>query len=488
MRNDPTVTNIFDLDGRRYPHMKVTNERYPRALATRAIEDDEAEYHGAFLPKTAARILIDFLNKTFRLRTCDIPIDGSFPMPCTQYYRRRCVAPCVAKLCSHERYMARVALVRAFLANKRPDVRFSLKMLIKHASDRLDFENAAVYRDIMEACERFWKNTRQRIWLDDAVDTFVVEDTPAGITIYLVTHRGTGVLGRKVFVVGREDYESPDEAISSLIEGFYVTHLAREIRVSRPFSGRRELAHKLSLRFDRDARITIANPAKKGINAYRGIILSHDEHELDRARPQATPARIAGELAKRFGLNRKPQRVEAFDVAHISGTGFVAAWSIWDNGKFLSADFGFEISPEQSELDALAAAVERRIAAPTKAATLILLDGGKPQMNAVLKRLQTLTHRPPIIAAVKPKGRHSAVAAFITEDGGSHPFDIDSPSHAMLQLLRDEAHDLANRVHRDYREMMPFYEKAGFERPLVVPLRFHAENGGAEDLLPIDAR
>jgi excinuclease ABC subunit C len=295
-------------------------------------------------------------------------------------------------------------------------------------------------------------------------------------------------LGRKVFVVEREDYESSDEAIAALIDGFYAVHLPREIRVSRPFLGRKELAQKLSLRFDREARINVANPAKKGINAFRGLLLSRDEHELDRARPRATPARIAGELGKKFGLLSKPRRVEAFDVAHISGTGFVAAWSVWDNGKFLSGDFGFEISPEQSELDALAAAVERRISAPVKPATLILLDGGKPQMNAVLKRLDTQTHRPPVIAAVKPKGRHSAVAAFITENGESHPFDIDSPAHAMLQLLRDEAHDLANRTHRDYREMMPFYEKAGFERPLVVPLRFHAENGGAEDLLPIDAR
>jgi hypothetical protein len=76
----------------------------------------------------------------------------------------------------------------------------------------------------------------------------------------------------------------------------------------------------------------------------------------------------------------------------------------------------------------------------------------------------------------------------LTPTGESIPFDVDSPAHAMLQLLRDEVHDLANRVHRDYREMIPFYERAGFDKPLVVPLRFHAENGGAEDLIPIEHR
>ena len=110
-------------------------------------------------------------------------------------------------------------------------------------------------------------------------------------------------------------------------------------------------------------------------------------------------------------------------------------------------------------------------------------------MNAVLKQLdETDASRAAIVAAVNPRGRHSAIAAFLTEDGRSVAFDADAPAHSMLQLLRDEAHDLANRVHRDYREMMPFYEKAGFETPLVVPLRFHAENGGAEDLIPIESR
>src|SRR5512140_1740847 len=127
MKNDPIVTNIFDLKGQRYPHMKLTSERFPRVLATRAIEDDGAEYFGAFLTRTAVRILIDYLNRRFRLRTCDIDIDGSFAMPCTQYYRHRCVAPCVARLCSPQRYAERVDLVRSFLANDRANFRSTIK-------------------------------------------------------------------------------------------------------------------------------------------------------------------------------------------------------------------------------------------------------------------------------------------------------------------------------------------------------------------------
>lgn len=119
---------------------------------------------------------------------------------------------------------------------------------------------------------------------------------------------------------------------------------------------------------------------------------------------------------------------------------------------------------------------------------MIVLDGGKAQLNAVLAAVADIPDRPPIIAAVKPPGKHSSIAAFLTEDGRSIAFDVESAAHTMLLLLRDEAHDLANRIHRDYREMKPFYEAAGHEEPLIVPIRLHAQNGGAEDLIPIDAR
>ena len=121
MKNDPPVNDLNNIGANRYPHIKITNEEFHRALATRRIETDGDEYFGAFLPKTAVRILIDFLNRTFRLRSCDIRIDGTFPVPCTQYFRRRCVAPCVADICPREKYLQIVELARSFLANDREE-------------------------------------------------------------------------------------------------------------------------------------------------------------------------------------------------------------------------------------------------------------------------------------------------------------------------------------------------------------------------------
>ncbi|MCU1290651.1 MAG: Excinuclease subunit, partial [Acidobacteria bacterium] len=97
---------VFPLANQRvYPFLKITAEEYPRLLVTRKIENDEAEYFGPFLPETGVRLLLDFLNKIFKLRSCDIEIDGSFDVPCTQFYRKRCVAPCVAALCDKTEYL-----------------------------------------------------------------------------------------------------------------------------------------------------------------------------------------------------------------------------------------------------------------------------------------------------------------------------------------------------------------------------------------------
>ncbi len=493
MKNDRPVNDITDLAGNRYPHLKLTTERFPRLLATRRVEDDGHEYFGAFLTKTSVRILIDLLNKTFRLRSCELAIDGSFDMPCTQFYRRRCVAPCVEKLCTGEEYSRLVALVRFVLTDDQGAFRKLIHQMIEERSVELDFEAAAKYRDILLTIENWWNNDRIQVWLDDTVDTFAVEDTPQGTAIFLVSHRNRRVLARKVFAIEREDYATSDEALSRIIDSFYLFHLPREIRVSRDFHGRKTLEQKLTNRIGRQAKISVVNPRTKGINAYRGLLLSHDEHELDKAKPLASAEIISAKLRRIFNLDTRPVRIEAFDVAHISGTGFVAASAVWMNGRFVSEEYLTVVSDpnaKNSELTALSNAVLLRLSDPDlPTPDMILLDGGRPQLNAVRKAHdQSNCLDVPIIAAVKPPGKHSSIAAFLTEDGGSITFDVDSPAHAMLQLLRDEAHNLANRIHRDYREMKPFYEAAGHEEPLIVPIRLHAQNGGAEDLIPIEAR
>ena len=543
MKNDPSVRNLDGSQAALYPHLKITNETYPRILATRKIEDDRAEYFGAFLTKTATRILIDFLNKIFRLRSCDIPIDGNFPVPCTQYYHRRCLAPCVESLCTRESHDAMVEIVRLFLANKRSELTEALQFRIQLASDALDFETAAYWRDILEAIEKYWSNPRWNVWLDnDVVDTFAIDDGSHDLLrIYLITQRKRYVLGRKVF-----SFTFPttlDEAMEQILENFYRFYAPKEIRITQDFANRRDLAKKLSERFSRPVSINVVTNKTSPVTTIRAARLARDELELDSAKPDASAKAIASELKGSFCLSRAPKHIECFDVAHISARGFVAAWSTWISGHLVGSEYGFRISNETSELAALAEAFQQRIM-ESNAPDLVILDGGKNQMNAVAEQTKARGPNITIVAAAKPPGRHSGISYFLLKSGERIEFDESSPAHNLLKILRDDAHDLANRVHRDLRDLSHNYELSAVlpslnegERrqvlktagsiskltnltdekivdlfgpkrsepiirdlyrfrlsgpkpviPLIVPIRFDDENGSADDLRPIAMR
>lgn len=543
MKNDRQSTDFAEDGSDLYPHFKITGEPFPRVLATRRFEADDAEYFGAFLPKTAVRITIDFLNRVFRLRTCDIPIDGSFPVPCTQYYLKRCVAPCVASLCNRGEYLERVALARLFLANQRGNLTAAVHRRITDAAETLDFESAAKWRDILEEIEGFWSNPRLNIWLDDTIDSFETDETPAGSFVYLVSQSGRNVLGRKVFKLPRGGGISPDEAVGRIISAFYRFHLPREIRIGFDFEDRPVVTQQLTRRFGRPAIVRVVRPDRQRITSHRALLLARSESELDHIASRSTPDQIAAELKRLFGLKSTPTRIEAFDVAHISGQGFAAAWAVWENGKFLSEEYGFEISEKQSETTAIADAVRKRLNGVVQPVPdIILLDGGRAQLNA--SRAATAAGASSItsmIGAVKPAGRHSSVAYFLTGEGTKIKYDVENPAQNMLRLLRDAAHDLSNRIHRDLRDLSHHYElaqllpsigesdrrkllaSAGSLRkireldiaaiadilspetsnyvkndieksrskkseaavPLIVPIRYVAEGGDADDLIPI---
>jgi excinuclease ABC subunit C len=548
MKNDPSVKNFDAGSAGLYPHLKITNEAYPRILATRKIENDSDEYFGAFLTKTATRILIDFLNKTFRIRSCDIPIDGNFSVPCTQFYHRRCLAPCVESLCTKENHDAMVELVRMFLANRRGELTEALLFRIQLASDALDFETAAYWRDILDDCNKFWSNSRWNVWIDnDVVDTFAIDDEAPDLRIYLVTQRKRYVLGRKVF-----SFSYPttlDEAMRDIFDGFYQFHAPREIRITQDFEDRKKLSSELGYRFSRTIPVSVIRNSTERATTIRAAKLAKDEIELDIIKPSAPNDEISRMLRDSFELASAPKRVEAFDVAHISGTAFVSANSVWTINGFQPSEYAFRFGEthRESELNSLVNGVESRLSYPwLETPDLILLDGGKAQLNAVEKNTQAADYKNMgVISAVKPRGQHSAISYFLTRSGKKIAFDESDPSHNLLKRLRDDAHDLANRAHRDLRDMAHNYELAsilpsinererrrilqkagsitkihllsdkdihGFAKdsreanlisydlknfqegnsekvvPLIVPIRFDSENGSADDLRPIKTR
>lgn len=525
-------------DRPRFPHIKLTRENFPRALATRIIRDDEDEYFGAFLNRTSVRILIDLLNRTFRLRTCAIEIDGSFEVPCTQYYARRCIAPCVASLCDPTQYLAQVDLVRMFLRDDRALLRKELNRRIEVAADALDFESAAFFRDILRNVESYWSELRYRVWLDDSVDTFELHADDDAVYVIVISQRGRRMMGEIVYAFAGLD--DPPRVLADVLRQFYVFHLPREIRVSHDFQERRAIAEELEQRFARKTSITVAGETNRRVTAERAVAMTKARLELQRRRPLPTADRLIDQLRREFNLSSPPHRIEVFDAAHISGTGFAAAASVWE-GRDLPDEYEHWLSDRNSEIETLRAFIADRVRRTSP--DLVVIDGGRSQFNAAVNSVADLANAPEIIAAVKPKGRHTSISHFLTASVRVE-FDRDNHAHRLLQQLRDEAHDLANATHRLSRDMMHFYELAailpslneserqrllrefgsirqiisasvsdlekglGIEkakvaerdiqvfkrdgprvaRPLIVPIRFVASDGEAEDLIPIEWR
>ena len=524
-----------------HPHIKLTSEAYPRALATRIIKEDGDEYFGAFLNRTSVRILIDFLNRTFRLRSCAIEIDGTFPVPCTQYYAKRCVAPCVASLCDRQSYLAMVELVRLFLRNERELLRAELTNRIERAAEALDFEAAAFFRDILQNVENFWSKPRWHVWLGDAVDTYELYGDSDAIYVIIITQRGRRALGEMVYAFSHAD--DPTLAIRDVIEQFYRFHLPREIRVSHDFEDRASFAKKLSTRFGKKIDIVVAGKAARRVTTERALEMAKARLALNLAKTKPSLRGLQDELVATFALPQRPIRIEAFDAAHISATGFAAAVSVWEGGEDRPDEYEHWVSDQASELDTLRAFITRRVARIVP--DLLVIDGGRSHLKAALSAIEPLAdRRPSVISIVKPKGKHYSVSHLLTEDARRIDFDQYSEAHRLMQRLRDEAHALANATHRLGRDMMHFYELAsilpsisererqqlmrefgsirkivtlgvqdlesrfgkrkalaaaadlaafrgGEERtaqPLIVPIRFVETDGAAEDLIPIETR
>lgn len=436
---------------RLYPHFKITDERFPRVLATRRVFDDGAQYFGAFLPETGVRFLIDFLSKTFRLRTCEIDIDGSVDVPCTQFHVRRCLAPCVASLCDEREYNERVELAASFLKGDAAAIDSHWLAKIESASEEFEFERAAQLRDEWLAIQKIMTSRSWDFSLDDVVDTFETEIFRGDVNIFLVSMRGRRTIGRRAFIY--EATEERDIVLTNLLSEFYRFHLPREIRLDGDFEGREDVERRLSERFGVAAKIVVAD--RRQILATRALGRTKYEHEFKLIKRRKPWPLIADRFMIDFRLDELPRRIECYDVAHISGSDFVAAKSVFVDGFYVGREYEFEFSNEKSELAALAAFVEKSVDEST---SLIVVDGGKAQLGAVLTKLGK--RKFDVVGAVKPAGKHNDVREFVLKDGTVVPFNGDDPAHRLLQSLRDEAHELANDAHRQRREMAHFYETA----------------------------
>lgn len=462
IRDEKPALNIT-LDAQKlYPHFKITREEYPKLLITRKIENDRADYFGAFLPETGARFLLDFLIRTFRLRSCLLPIDGNFPTPCTQYYEKLCVAPCVSNLCDADSYREFVYFTQLYLKNERTELCNAFGKKIESAVDNLEFEKAALWRDLLLKIQNSWNRKDSLLSLDDAVDSYKIFRKNNEIFLSLVTQRGRKILGKRIFAFNAIENFSLEEYLSQFLWQFYQFHAPKEIRITSDFSDRQYLSEILSRRKNRNIQIKVNKSNNKKITTERAFNRSEFEFEFKNIKLPLSFTEIQTNLRSEFNLRRLPKRIECFDVAHIAATNFVVAKSVWSNGVFEVNKYRFWFDEEKNELEMMETGIANSLNSGEPKPDLILIDGGKPQLSAALQSLARLApSKISVLAAVKPPQRHQEVSHFINENGKVFPMKIESEAMQLLVRLRDEAHDFANHLHRTQRDFSHFYELAG---------------------------
>lgn len=456
--------NIRLKDDKSFLRLKLTvQEDYPRLLITRKVKRDGAMYFGPYSSARAARETLRVVNNHFMLRKCS----KCRERPCLYYDMHKCLAPCCGNV-DTETYIEQVRQVIAFLQGKSDELIETLRHKMQEASDNLDFELAARYRDQIQALEKTVE--RQKVVSTEKIDrdVFGVWQSNAGLDIAVL-------LVRKGKVVGSEPYHfpevkvPPEEALGSLLTQFYSTERPMPHEVILPLAPENTDALEQWLTEKKGARVSVTVPQRgekrklldmARLNA-RAVFEKHHE-------PDAAKADVLDRLQALLKLRERPERIEAFDISNISGELAVGSMVVFEEGRPKKSDYRhFKVKTVEGADDyAMMREVLMRhmLRATTEGPmpSLIMVDGGKGQLNVALSVFEELQiHEMDAIGIAKEKMRYRRKDETALKEADKiyiphrkDPILLPAGSRALhlLQEIRDEAHRFAITYHKKLRK------------------------------------
>ena len=457
-------------DDKSYPHLKLTiNEPFPKCVITRRIQPDGALYFGPFLPASMARRTIDLINRTFQLRTCDIEIDGKAPRPCLEYHIKRCLGPCVKGLCAPAEYQEAVRDVRLLLEGRNTELADQLAERMEQASADTRYELAAKYRDLRKTVIKLSEQQKMATTGESDVDIFGYYREGQRLALQLFTMRAGDIVGRREFFwedLSETDF-NPAEFLSEVLAQYYSSdYVPREIHVPIEFDDRELLEKALGER--RGRRVHILAPQRGEKRDMIDLVEKNAKLAFEQRFRVLKPdmKRVLEEMQETLELPRFPARIESFDISHIQGAENVAGMVVSENGKMNKSEYRkFKIKSVEGANDfaSMHEAVlrrYRRVRDEEKALPdLIMIDGGKGQLNAAAEAMRELDlEAVPMIGVVKPPLRHNEVAYLLVKGREDEPIYLDSHSLILrlIQMIRDETHRYAVTYHRKRRELRDF--------------------------------
>lgn len=468
--------NTMLKDDKTYPYIKVTmGEEYPRILFSREMKKDRSKYFGPYTSAAAVKDTIDLMNKLYQLKTCNrkLPRDIGLERPCLNYHIKQCMAPCQDYI-SKEEYRARVEQALDFLnGNYKPMLR-DLEEKMTKASENLEFEEAIRYRDLYNSVKSVAQ--KQKITDSDGEDKDILalakDDTDAVVQVFFV--RDGKLIGREHFYMTHVQGYDSAQILLDFVKQFYAgtPYIPRELMLQEDIADIEILEKWLSSR--KGSRVYIRVP-KKGAkeklvelaaqNAH--LVLSRDKERIKREEGRTIGA--AKEIASLLNLEHV-SRMEAYDISNISGFANVGSMVVFEKGKAKRSDYRkFRIQSvsgpddyacmkevltrrfvhgmeEKEELNRKE--INHELGSFTKFPDLLLMDGGKGQVNIALQVLDELHLDIPVCGMVKDDNHRTRGLYYRNVE---IPIDTHSEGFKLITRIQDEAHRFAIEYHRSLR-------------------------------------
>jgi len=462
--------NVLLKDDKSYPHLKLTNETFPKVVITRRIVRDGSHYYGPFLPAVLARKTLNLVNRAFQLRTCEIDIDGKLARPCLEYHLKRCLGPCVKGLCSQTEYQEAAADVKTLLEGKNKELAKTLEERMWHYSEESKYELAAKYRDLHRTVLALSEQQKMATTAESDVDIIGYYREQQRLALQLFTMREGRIVGRREFFwEDLPDDESFDasEFMGKVLAQYYSTdYVPLEIHVPHDFDDRAVLEQALTER--RGRRVKILDPKRGTKRSMVTLVETNAKIAFEQRFRVLKPdtKRVLEELQELLEMANFPERIESFDISNISGAENVAGIVVFENGKPAKGGYRrFIIKSVEGANDfaSMNEAVFRRyrraLDEQQPLPQLVFIDGGKGQLSAAAAAMGSLDlEHIMLVGLVKPPKRHNEISHLLVfgRENTPIPFDRNSLAFRLILQIREETHKTAIEFHRKRREKRDF--------------------------------
>jgi excinuclease ABC subunit C len=449
--------NVRLRDDKNHPYLKLTlAEDYPRLYVVRRPSDDANAYGGPYIPASLGRRTAGLVRKLFGIRSCKETLNGRRPRPCLQHQIGRCLAPCVATVCTLDRYRRSCEDARLFLEGRTDEVVRRLQAEMDQAALRERYEEAASLRDQVQALARMeapQKITTTEIEERDLVAAHV-EGERAAVQVWSV--RDGKVVAREGFLL--DPLTEPELVLATTVQQFYAAsrYVPREVLVPEAIPDAELLTAWLAAR--RGSAVAIRVPQRGEKLRLLELVARNAQlaFELEWKHPRKQSQEILRSLRDLLDLEVEPQRIECFDISNIQGSDVVASMVVFEGALPRKSDYRkFKIRSVSGAPDDFASMrevvtrrYERLLGEGKEMPDLVLIDGGPGQLGAAVAALEAIgVGDQPVASLAKReellfvRGRHEPIA-----------LPRSSPVLQLVQRVRDEAHRFAIGYHRQARK------------------------------------